>query len=174
MALGAFGSFGASLIVLAIIVRIFHTGKPVRRGGVTCAMFAQARRPLGPMNLWAESMSCWVVPSLAADIWHIPLEQLWRRIRDGQIPTHEEDGFTFVDMAPCGPKIQRPPTFTLAESDPTVNEQREEEEKDEEEDERGPEDHTASVELGDWRAARKKVSRLRVPPRRMAPSIPST
>jgi hypothetical protein len=44
-------------------------------------------------------MSCWVVPSLAADIWHIPLEQLWRRIREGEIPTHHEDGFTFVDMA---------------------------------------------------------------------------
>ena len=119
------------------------------------------------MNLWAESMSCWVVPSLAADIWHIPLEQLWRRIREGQIPTHTEEGFTFVDMAPDGAKphkIQRPPTFTMAESDQTASEQQQEQE----EDERGPEDDTASVELGDWRAARKKIGRTRVPPRRVA------
>ena len=101
------------------------------------------------MNLWAESMSCWVVPSLAADIWHIPLEQLWRRIREGQLPTHTEDGFTFVDMAPDGAKLhklERPPTFTMAESDEIVNEQQKDD-ANEVEDERGPEDDTASIEL---------------------------
>src|SRR5262245_49533140 len=113
------------------------------------------------MSLWAECnpMSCWVVPSLAADIWHIPLEQLWRRIREGQIPTRQEDGFTFVDMAPDGPKIQRPPTFTMAESEHKEHIESDVSEEDEE-DERGPEDMTASVDLGDWRAARKKNARL--------------
>jgi hypothetical protein len=120
-------------------------------------------------------MSCWVVPSLAADIWHIPLEQLWRRIREGEIPTHQEDGFTFVDMAPCGPKIQRPPTFTMVQSEEPVGDgagagDEKHHEQDEEEDERGPEDETASVDLGDWRAARKKASRLRVPPPRRKPA----
>jgi hypothetical protein len=116
-------------------------------------------------------MSCWVVPSLAADIWHIPLEQLWRRIREGEIPTHQEDGFTFVDMAPAGAKIQRPPTFTMVESaDEPLNDDKHHE-QDEEEDERGPEDDTASVDLGDWRAARRKASRLRIPPRRQPASV---
>jgi hypothetical protein len=116
-------------------------------------------------------MSCWVVPSLAADIWHIPLEQLWRKIREGQIPTRQDEGFTFVDMAPDGPKLQkldRPPTFTMAESEPSHEAAKEpakaNEDEEEIEDERGPEDQTASIELGDWRAARKRASRLRVPP----------
>jgi len=33
-------------------------------------------------------MSCWVVPSLAAELWHIPLEQVWRRIRAGELSAH--------------------------------------------------------------------------------------
>jgi hypothetical protein len=46
----------------------------------------------------------------------------------------------------------------------------EQDEDEDEEDERGPEDETASVDLGDWRAARKKASRLRVPPPRRQPA----
>jgi len=53
-------------------------------------------------------MSCWVVPSLAAELWHIPLEQVWRRIRAGEIPSRQENGFTFVDVAPYGPGVGRP------------------------------------------------------------------
>src|SRR4051794_39524128 len=53
-------------------------------------------------------MSCWVVPSLAAEMWRIPLEQVWRRIRAGEIAIKEENGFTFVDVAPYGPRVTKP------------------------------------------------------------------
>src|SRR5690242_4190044 len=53
-------------------------------------------------------MSCWVVPSLAAELWHIPLDQVWRRIRAGEIAIKEENGFTFVDVAPYGTRVTKP------------------------------------------------------------------
>src|SRR5947208_14412532 len=70
-------------------------------------------------------MSCWVVPSLAAEIWRIPLHEIMQRIKDGLLPVKQEDGFTFVDVAPQGPRIgqpnlppdKRPATFTIAASD---------------------------------------------------------
>jgi hypothetical protein len=107
-------------------------------------------------------MSCWVVPSLAAELWHIPLEQLLRGIRDGAIPCRHEEGFTFVDMASTGPRVKPPPTFVAAEEevDPPPLKQLPPEP------EEGFEDETASTDLGDWRAARRKASKLRTPPPR--------
>ena len=131
-------------------------------------------------------MSCWVVPSLAAELWHIPLEQVWRRIRAGDIAIKEENGFTFVDVAPYGPRVTRP-NLPAAERPSTFERAAETEASPvsdaevaalgteglapaavatatPEEDERGPEDDTASQDLGDWRAARRRNGRLRVPP----------
>ena len=118
-------------------------------------------------------MSCWVVPSLAAELWQMPLEHLLHRIRDGLVAAKFEDGFTFVDMAPDGPKLARPttpphlrpPTFTTATEDEPVPPQPEPQIEPED----GPEDETASKELGDWRGARRKASRLRIPPPRQQP-----
>ena len=53
-------------------------------------------------------MSCWVAPSLAAEMWGMPLEQLMARIRSGEIATKQEQGFTFVDVAPYSKRIERP------------------------------------------------------------------
>lgn len=139
-------------------------------------------------------MSCWVVPSLAAELWQIPLEQLWRRIREGELESKLEDGFTFVDVAPDGPKLippslppqLRPQTFTKVEDeqpagDDAINESQEESAPDpiEQPVATNPsvsdhpddqlDDPTASTDLGDWRAARRRASRLRIPPRRPVP-----
>ena len=122
-------------------------------------------------------MSCWVVPSLAAELWQMPLELLWRFIRSGEIASRTEEGFTFVDMAPGGPKLARPmtpphlrpPTFTAMARDGELPPQDPPADQPQEEPEEGFEDETASKELGDWRAARKKASRLRVPPPRQRP-----
>ena len=127
-------------------------------------------------------MSCWVVPTLAAELWQMPLELLLRFIRDGKVTSKQEDGFTFVDMAPGGPKLVRPmtpphlrpPTYTLAKSDdvpappPPIEQSHDSNEEPEREPEEGFEDETASTELGDWRTARRKNSRLRVPPAKRA------
>jgi hypothetical protein len=129
-------------------------------------------------------MSCWVVPTLAAELWQIPLDQLMGRIRDGEIPVKDEDGFTFVDVAPYGPHIQRPnvppherpatftaATFTAAEDEPVSDLElailTEQTEPPVLEDESGPVDNTGSLDLGDWRSARRKAGRTRVAPVRL-------
>jgi hypothetical protein len=107
----------------------------------------------------------------------MPLEILLRCMGEGQVLSKHENGFTFVDVAPGGPKLTRPltpphlrpPTFTMAkeeegsDSDAPVPAPREQI-MEPAEPEEGFEDETASKELGDWRAARRKASRLRVPP----------
>jgi hypothetical protein len=50
-------------------------------------------------------MSCWVVPTIAAEFLGIPLAQVLERARKGTIPTKRELGFMVVDVAPHSPKI---------------------------------------------------------------------
>ena len=132
-------------------------------------------------------MSCWVAPTLAAEIWQISLELLMSRIASGEIPVRDEDGFLFVDVAPYGSRVERPirspgerPAMCTpapgADDTPLMV-------TDEEaaalsmpeipsipalsssaEDEMGPEDETASKSLGDWRDIRRKTARMRIPP----------
>jgi hypothetical protein len=66
-------------------------------------------------------MACWVVPSLAAEFWSIPVAQVLEKIRTGELISKTELGFTLVDVAPCsprmvsgrGPKAVRPSTFVM-------------------------------------------------------------
>jgi hypothetical protein len=130
-------------------------------------------------------MSCWVAPTLAAEIWQISLELLMSRIASGEIPVRDEDGFLFVDVAPYGHRVERPnrapherpATFTAIEGDAATLMVTDEEaaaltmppplpQATAADDEIGPEDETASKTLGDWRAIRRKTARMRVPPPR--------
>ena len=142
-------------------------------------------------------MSCWVVPSLAAELWQIPLDHILRRIGAGEIETRVEEGFTFVDVAPNGPRIERPgvppaerpPTWapaapeavaetitedellalaSVSETGERAGESADEAAVDEPED--GPEDDTQSAVLGDWRAARRKAACQRIAPPRLRKS----
>jgi hypothetical protein len=45
-------------------------------------------------------MSCWVVPTVAADYWGITLDVVWRRLCDGLVPHKTEQGFVFIDVDP--------------------------------------------------------------------------
>lgn len=135
-------------------------------------------------------MSCWVVPSLAAEIWQIPLEHILRRIAAGEIGARVEEGFTFVDVAPNGPRIERPglppaerpptwaPAALEAAADPVTDDElialapvedaaTTDELDNSDEPEEGPEDITQSAVLGDWRAARLKSARQRIAPTRL-------
>jgi hypothetical protein len=64
-------------------------------------------------------MSCWVVPSVAAELWGIPLEQLMGQIRAGAVTSRTEHGFVMVDVAPDSeriapaPRRRRPRTRTF-------------------------------------------------------------
>jgi hypothetical protein len=132
-------------------------------------------------------MSCWVAPTLAAEIWQISLELLMSRIASGEIPVRNEDGFIFVDVAPYGHRVERPnraprerPAMcTPIENDgPLMVTEAEAAALSFEpppplslasaalaaDEEMGPADETASTTLGDWRAVRRKTARTRVPP----------
>ncbi len=117
-------------------------------------------------------MSCWVVPSLAADLWQMPLEEVLRLVREGAVPTKQEEGFTFIDVAPESPKIgqpklapqHRPPTFMPAADEADVNVVVVD-------DGNGDlmADETQSNDFGDWKKSRARVSLTRIgPPRRLS------
>lgn len=68
-----------------------------------------------------EFMSCWVVPTVAADFWGITLDIVWRRIYEGLVPHKIDRGFVFIDVDPWTADInghpfhEPPPTFVSAE-----------------------------------------------------------
>jgi hypothetical protein len=97
-------------------------------------------------------MSCWVVPSVAAELWGVAVHQILEGVQGGTIPSKEEAGFTFVDVAPNSPKLDapkplRPPTpatysvVTPEETEALIGE---------------PEG-----DMGDWREARTQNGQLR-------------
>jgi hypothetical protein len=53
-------------------------------------------------------MSCWVVPSVAAELWGTSIEHVMECIRDGRVVMKQEHGFTLVDVAPHSPTIEKP------------------------------------------------------------------
>lgn len=72
-------------------------------------------------------MSCWVVPTVAAEYWGISVDLVLRRMSQGLVPQMSQSGFTFVDIDPwttaCTGAFRHepPPTFvSTAESIPPV------------------------------------------------------
>lgn len=65
-------------------------------------------------------MSCWVVPSVAAEFWGVSLDVVWSRIYAGQVPHKRDGGFVFVDVAPWAADFNGrvrhnpPPTYMTA------------------------------------------------------------
>ena len=112
-------------------------------------------------------MSCWVVPSVAAELWGLPVENIQLKIRDGSIPTRQENGFTFIDVAPDSPVLETPtalrppppPTYravTREEIEALVGDVAEVEWGDD------------GADVQDWRSGRSEASRIRRPPEALA------
>ena len=128
-------------------------------------------------------MSCWVVPTIAAEIWGVSVDHVLSLVRDGHLPHQIDEGFMFVDIVPgvrrCEPP---PPTFTVlseaevealgeADADADADEEPriepiEEMSIEEEPESQSPDNDEAFVELDDWRAVRQRVGRTRIPPSR--------
>jgi hypothetical protein len=53
-------------------------------------------------------MSCWVVPSVAAELWGCTLDAVLNAIRQGKVPSKEDVGMMFVDVAPESPTMEAP------------------------------------------------------------------
>jgi hypothetical protein len=56
-------------------------------------------------------MPNWVVPSIAADIWQIPVDQVLAHMQEGKIPSRTEGGFTFVDIEAREPELDARPVI---------------------------------------------------------------
>src|SRR5437016_7779473 len=101
-------------------------------------------------------MSCWVVPSVAAELWGCTVDAVLNAIRTGNVPTKEDAGWTFVDVAPDSPKLEapkavRPPapeTYSIVTQAEAIALHPDEE----------------SQMQGDWRDVRRTVSESRRAP----------
>jgi hypothetical protein len=54
-------------------------------------------------------MSCWVVPTIAAEIWGVSLDHVMGQVSSGAIPSKVDYGFMLVDVAPGSDMIAAPP-----------------------------------------------------------------
>jgi hypothetical protein len=105
-------------------------------------------------------MSCWVVPTVAAELWGVSVDTILSRAQAGDVPSKTENGFMFVDVAPDShrigaPKSMRPPTYTVVtEVKPAALQLR----SDVDDSEARP------VTLEDWRTGRALAARSRKPP----------
>jgi hypothetical protein len=103
-------------------------------------------------------MSCWVVPSIAAELWGVSVEQVLSGMKAGHIPSKQELGRMFVDVAPNSPKLETPkalrptppPTYTIVTPEEAAALVGEEE--------------AETIDLGDWREAREDAGKRRRPP----------
>jgi len=122
-------------------------------------------------------MACWVVPTIAAELWNISVQHVLDGIREGRIPTRSENGFIFVDVAPNSPDItpprkrpeDRPPTFVIVPQESEIPDQpyaalsaQELEQLQE------PLEGGGSADLAGVHHRRREIARLRVAPRRVA------
>ena len=130
-------------------------------------------------------MSCWVVPSVAAEFWGVSLDVVWTRIYAGQVPHKRDGGFVFVDVAPWGADFNGvvyhtpPMTYVAAEDEEEIALASDEalEPADSEEiydranetfdDELPPldEDESATFSRFGWEESRRRVGRMRIPPK---------
>ena len=138
-------------------------------------------------------MPCWVVPSVASEIWHVPVEQILQAVRGGEIPSKNENGFTFIDVAPNTPSIVAPsrskPPAPIAYKVPRASRPADEpiplprpaeiitpiEMKHLHATDLGSEAHDPDLaavgdapeplSMGDWRRGRRSAAARRVPPR---------
>jgi hypothetical protein len=109
-------------------------------------------------------MSCWVVPSVAAELWGVSVDQVQARIRDGSIPSKQDSGFTVIDVAPDSPVLE-PPRPLRPPPPPTYRVVTREEI-------RALVGDLADFDFGDddesdvenWRLGRSEASRIRRPP----------
>jgi hypothetical protein len=62
-------------------------------------------------------MTCWVAPTLAAELWGITVEEILQRIISGDLKSHEDGGFLFIDAnAPRYRAADRPATYQTLKS----------------------------------------------------------
>ena len=112
-------------------------------------------------------MSCWVVPSVAAELWGVPVESIHSRILDGSLPSKLESGFTFIDVAPDSPAIE-PPRALRPPPPPTYRAVTREEVEALVGDLVDFDFNDDGAAVQNWRVGRSEASRIRRPPETLA------
>lgn len=143
-------------------------------------------------DLQEEPMSCWVVPTVAAEYWGISVDLVLRRMSEGLLPQMSQSGFVFVDIDPwtaaCsgGYRHEPPPTFVStpqvmgcthstwapasapadAAEDELLLEESDQTQEEQADDELPDLDEEESATFGrlSWEEVRQQVSRTRRPP----------
>jgi len=123
-------------------------------------------------------MSCWVVPSIAAEFWGIPIASVLDGARNGKFASKNELGFMLIDVAPDSPRAEmgfrRPaavPLTYITPSDELNEAERMALSADEPQGEISAEEEAAlngtEADRFDWRAARRAAARKRRSPKMM-------
>ena len=132
-----------------------------------------------------SDMSCWVVPSVAAEFWGVSLDVVWTRIYAGQVPHKRDGGFVFVDVAPWGADFKgvvrhQPPITYVAADDAEgdvalaadevellTEEVGDRDDAVSDDDELPPLDgeESATFTRFGWQESRQRVGRMRIPPK---------
>ena len=136
-------------------------------------------------------MPCWVAPSVAAELWGMPLDHVMARVEEGSVLSKTEAGFLFVDImpeaqpAPASVPLTPPPaTFmsvsdaelealalpapaTFSESPVFVEATIKYAEDEEDGEEPFVDEESPDFSAKDWRRVRAQTARLRKPPARM-------
>lgn len=94
-------------------------------------------------------MACWVVPSVAAELWSLSIDQVMSCVREGSLGCKREHGFTFVDVEPwtdVGETMPEPKLALASTDEETLVE-------------------TTSARSADRQSIREWVGRTRVAPK---------
>ena len=106
-------------------------------------------------------MSCWVVPSLAAEYLGISIDEIMTRVAAGVMTMRKEAGFDMIDVAPDSPRYAKGAdksngrTAVPKAPAPPISKPRAQPE---------PFDADERDTFGDWRAARASTARTRKAP----------
>ena len=71
-------------------------------------METSLRMSLGPFTGKAKPMSCWVVPTIAAELWGVSLDHVLGQVGEGSVRSKTEHGFMLVDVAPFSEVFRSP------------------------------------------------------------------
>jgi hypothetical protein len=54
-----------------------------------------------------RKMGCWAVPSVAADIWGISIQEVLKAVQEGRVLSRHDNGLLVVDLEPAGMTASR-------------------------------------------------------------------
>jgi hypothetical protein len=127
-----------------------------------------------------NTLSCWVAPKIAAEIWGLPLADILGLIANCRMPMREDGGFRFVQLPPFSshgqplPVGQRPPTFNAIDTSMNLETARGEEivtpaerhalagnPTDESEMGPPPDEDPQDNRIAGWREGRRRTSTMR-------------